>query len=56
MVEKDKKLADDARVKFLEALEKKKEQSRSGAGVGPLSGTKVGGAPTKPLQRKSGPA
>ena len=61
MVEKDKKLADDARVKFLEALEKKKQNNGAGIGGGPSTGSKVGGAQAsggvpKRFQRKSGSA
>jgi hypothetical protein len=56
-----KKPNDDARTKFLEALEKKKQKGVSGTGSGPESGSKVGegsasrGAP-KRFQRKSGSA
>ena len=61
MVEKDEKLIDDDRVKFLEALEKKKVSSNSGNSAGPLSGSKVGGGQVsaitqKRFQRKSGSA
>ncbi len=51
---------DDARAKFLEALEKKKQKSIGRAGAGPSSGSKVGGASggdaPKRFQRKSGSA
>ncbi len=57
----DKKQPDDARAKFLEALEKKKLKGASGNMGGPLSGSKVGGgqargAAPKRFQRKSGTA
>lgn len=61
MVEKDEKLADDARTKFLAALEKKKQNSGAGNSAGPSSGSKVGGGQAsggapKRFQRKSGSA
>ena len=55
----DKKPADDARAKFLEALEKKKGKNAPSPGSGRSSGSKVsggqatGGAPGR-FQRKSG--
>lgn len=57
----EKKPADDARAKFLEALEKKKHKNTSLPGGGNASGPKVGGAqaggaPTPRFQRKSGPS
>ena len=55
------KPTDDARSKFLEALEKKKQKGATGAGGGPTSGSKVGGGQAsggapKRFQRKSGSA
>ena len=55
-----KKPADDARAKFLEALEKK-EKGGAGNSGGPISGSKVGGGQAaggapKRFQRKSGGA
>lgn len=52
---------DDARAKFLEALEKKKQKSAVGSTTGPTSGSKVGGGEAaggapKRFQRKSGSA
>lgn len=52
---------DDARVKFLEALEKKKQKGAGGNTSGPTSGSKVGGGQAaggapKRFQRKSGSA
>ena len=52
---------DDARAKFLEALEKKKQKGASGSTGGPSSGSKVGGGQAaggapKRFQRKSGSA
>lgn len=51
---------DDARAKFLDALEKKKQKSIGRQGGGPSSGSKVGGAfggdAPKRFQRKSGSA
>ena len=56
----EKKSVDDARAKFLEALDKKKQKRVAGTGVGPSSGSKVGGAlggaALKRFQRKSGSA
>jgi len=57
----EKKSADDARAKFLEALEKKKHKNTSLPGGGNVSGPKVGGAqaggaPAPRFQRKSGPS
>ena len=57
----EKKQADDARAKFLEALEKKKHRNTSLPGGGNSSGPKVGGAqaggaPAPRFQRKSGPS
>jgi hypothetical protein len=55
----DKKPADDARAKFLEALEKKKSKNAPAPGTGRSAGSKVsggqatGGAPGR-FQRKSG--
>ena len=43
MVEKDEKLIDDDRVKFLEALEKKKVSSNSGNSAGPAAGWRLHG-------------
>lgn len=56
-----KKPNDDARTKFLEALNKKKQRGVSGTGTGPDSGSKVGGGEAsrgapKRFQRKSGSA
>ena len=56
-----KKPNDDARIKFLEALEKKKHKGAAGTGGGPSSGSKVGGGQAggsapKRFQRKSGSA
>ena len=61
MSEKDKSPADDARAKFLAALEKKKNKNSSLPGSGTTSGSKVsgsqaGGAPVARFQRKSGPS
>lgn len=61
MLENEKKSVDDARAKFLEALEKKKRSSNSGNSAGPSSGSKVGGGQAtggapKRFQRKSGSA
>ncbi len=56
-----KKPEDDARAKYLEALEKKKVKGASGSASGPDGGSKVGGgkasggAPIR-FQRKSGSA
>lgn len=52
---------DDARVKFLEALEKKRQKGAGGSTTGPTSGSKVGGGQAaggapKRFQRKSGSA
>ena len=52
---------DDARVKFLEALEKKRQKGAGGGTTGPTSGSKVGGGQAaggapKRFQRKSGSA
>lgn len=57
----DKKPADDARAKFREALEKKKQKGKAGTSGGPAGGLKVGegqtsGGATKRHQRKSGSA
>lgn len=55
----EKKPADEVRAKFLDALDKKKQKGVTGTGVGPSSGSKVGGAPgatSKRFQRKSGTA
>ena len=57
----DKKPKDDARAKFLEALEKKKQKGVSGSATGPNAGSKVGGGQAaggapKRFQRKSGSA
>ena len=57
----NKKPADDARAKFLAALEKKKHKNSSLPGSGTTSGPKVGGAqaggaPAPRFQRKSGPS
>ena len=55
----DKKPADDARAKFLEALEKKKNKNAPAPKAGRSAGSKVsggqatGGAPGR-FQRKSG--
>ena len=52
---------DEARAKFLEALEKKKQKGVGGNASGPTSGSKVGGGQAaggapKRFQRKSGAA
>lgn len=52
---------DDARAKFLAALEKKKQKGANGSTSGPASGSKVGGGQAaggapKRFQRKSGSA
>lgn len=56
----EKKPADEARTKFLDALDKKKQKGVAGTGVGPDSGSKVGGAAgttsNKRSARKSGSA
>ncbi|MFZ2227867.1 MAG: DUF5302 family protein [Candidatus Nanopelagicaceae bacterium] len=57
----EKKPKDDARAKFLEALEKKKQKGAAGSTSGPSSGSKVGGGQAaggapKRFQRKSGSA
>lgn len=57
----EKKPKDDARAKFLEALEKKKQKGVTGSATGPNSGSKVGGGQAaggapKRFQRKSGSA
>ena len=57
----DKKPADEARAKFLAALEKKKLKGAAGSTGGPSSGSKVGGGQAaggapKRFQRKSGSA
>jgi len=57
----DKKPTEDARSKFLEALEKKKQKGATGTGSGPSGGSKVGGGQAsggapKRFQRKSGSA
>ena len=57
----DKKPADDARSKFRDALEKKKDKGAAGTGGGPSIGSKVGegqksGGAAKRFQRKSGSA
>ena len=57
----EKKPADDARAKFLAALEKKKHKNSSLPGGGTATGPKVagaqaGGAPAPRFQRKSGPS
>ena len=56
-----KKPIDDARTKFLEALDKKKQRGVSGTMGGPEAGSKVGGsrasrAVPQRFQRKSGSA
>lgn len=61
MSEKDNSPADDARAKFLAALEKKKNKNTSLPGGGTSAGSKVsgsqaGGAPAARFQRKSGPS
>lgn len=61
MANTDGKLADDARAKFLEVLEKKRKKNGSGSRGGPSSVSKVGdvqasGGATKRFQRKSGSA
>lgn len=59
MADNDKKPADDARAKFLEALEKKKGKGGHNPQAGRSAGSKVsggqasGGAPGR-FQRKSG--
>lgn len=57
----EKKPSDDAKAKFLEALEKKKNKNSPLPGSGASSGPKVGGsqtpgAPAPRFQRKSGPS
>ncbi|CAB4988434.1 MAG: hypothetical protein F2951_07180 [Actinobacteria bacterium] len=57
----EKKPADDARAKFLEALDKKNQKGGAGSNGGPASGSKVGGGQAeggapKRFQRKSGSA
>jgi len=57
----EKKPADDAKAKFLEALEKKKNKNNllpgSGASAGPKAGgSQTPGAPAPRFQRKSGPS
>ncbi len=56
----EKTSKENARAKFLEALEKKKQRSIGRTGGGPASGSKVGGASggdaPKRFQRKSGSA
>ena len=57
----DKKPADDARAKFLAALEKKKNQNKPNAGTknsaeSKVRGSQAGGAPAARFQRKSGPS
>ena len=57
----EKKPVDDARAKFLEAIEKKKHKHSSLPGSGNASGPKTGGAqaggaPAPRFQRKSGPS
>ena len=56
-----KKPNDEARTKFLEALDKKKQRGASGATGGPEAGSKVSGGlasrgTPKRFQRKSGSA
>jgi hypothetical protein len=57
----EKKPADEAKAKFLEALEKKKNKNSSLPGSSASSGPKIGGsqtpgAPAPRFQRKSGPS
>ena len=57
----ENKSAQDAKVKMLEALEKKQKGSNSGKSAGPISGSKVGsgqtgGSAPKMHRRKSGSA
>ena len=57
----DKKPANDAKAKMLEALAKKQKGNTTGKSVGPTSGSKVGsgqtgGAAPKMHRRKSGSA
>lgn len=55
----EKKSADDARAKFLAALDKKKASGVKRDGIGPSNESKVTGASgntTKRFQRKSGSA
>ena len=57
----DKNPADDARAKFLAALEKKKNQNKPTAGgknssESKVKGSPAGGAPAARFQRKSGPS
>ena len=57
----EKKPADDAKAKFLEALEKKKNKNSSLPSSSASSGPKIGGsqtpgAPAPRFQRKSGPS
>ena len=62
MSEKDNSPADDARAKFLAALEKKKNKNKNSSlpGGGTTSGSKVSGSqtggPAARFQRKSGPS
>lgn len=61
MVEKKITPADDARTKFLAALEKKNQKGAADNSAGPSSGSKVGGGQAgggapKRFQRKSGSA
>lgn len=58
MANKDEIPADDVRVKFLDALEKKTQKGFAGNSGGPISGSKVGaiqasGGASKRFQRKS---
>jgi hypothetical protein len=57
----EKKLTDDARSKFREALEKKKQKGTAGTAGGPARNSKVGegqasGGASRRFQRKSGSA
>ena len=60
MSEKDNSPADDARAKFLAALEKKKNKNSSLPGSGTTSRSKVSGSqtggPAARFRRKSGPS
>lgn len=61
MADMDEIPADDARAKFLDALEKKNQKGFTGNSGGPSSGSKVGGDQSvrgalKHFQRKSGSA
>lgn len=60
MSDNENSRADDARAKFLAALEKKKNKNNSLPGSGTTTGSKVSGSqtggPAARFQRKSGPS